>query len=45
MPDIDLEYLDLEAMPIVTTLAELLEARTRWEAPGRDSRYSRWARS
>ncbi|MDH3251101.1 MAG: DUF6174 domain-containing protein, partial [Acidimicrobiia bacterium] len=30
--EVDLQYTDLEAMPIVTTLEELLEAREKWEA-------------
>jgi hypothetical protein len=30
--EVDLQYTDLEAMPIVTTLEELLEARDKWEA-------------
>lgn len=36
VPEVDIQYDDLQAMPIVTTLEELLEARDRWEALGLD---------
>ena len=35
--DIELTYSDLEAMPIVATLEQLLEARALWESQGFDS--------
>ncbi len=34
--EVDVQYTDLEAMPIVATLEELLEAREKWEALGLD---------
>ncbi len=36
VPEVDIRYSDLQAMPIVTTLEELLDARARWEALGFD---------
>lgn len=36
VPEVDLRYADLQAMPIVTSLEELLEARERWESLGLD---------
>jgi len=32
VPEVDIRYGDLQAMPIVTSLEELLEARDRWES-------------
>ena len=36
-PDVDFEYDDVEAMPIVRTLGELLDARSRWESLALDT--------
>lgn len=37
VPDVDLAFSDLEAMPIVETLDELLAARAMWERQGLDT--------
>jgi hypothetical protein len=36
-PDVDLQLTDLEAMPIVETLDQLIAAQRRWEAAGVDA--------